>query len=236
MFKDILKFQEVSSLSPSLTATSTDGRCLDSPTMSCNSKLSCPGTTAKTYDGTRPTEWAFVGNVLFDSFYSGNFDEDIDAIVESVGDDSGYFSNDIDALDATNSDVTTNASSHRSPDSGHSMSRLHADNFYADMPASNKSNHGSSNNDRLNQSTTHLERRPSATQNANRLSKTLYHLVQEHEQKTPHKFSSVASTGSRSFALEHWESTNQRHEWIAYQLDKPASIRISKRRRVGRQS
>jgi hypothetical protein len=204
---------------------------------SCNnSELFTPGTTANKY--TR-NDWAFQGNTAFEPVYEGNFEADIDAIAESIGDDSGYYSNDADSSEPNISEFAS-YEGHSSPSKieveiAGSVHRQH--NFYADAAAaaSNKSNQGSIYNGTLNKSTTHLEKDGSFGKQPKeaRMSKTLYHPVHEFEHKPPHKYSSVKSEAGDQRPLKIWKSALERHEWLAYRLEQPAHGQSSKRRKTG---
>lgn len=196
-----------------------------------NSGPFAPGMSAIKY---AENEWAFQCNTIFEPVYEGNFEADIDAIAESIGDDSGYFSNDTDSFEVSNSGVAHYDDRFPPYNEHKTIKSLHSNNFCTDVTASNKSNHGSIYDRTLNKSTTHLEngtsygKQPKET----RMSKTLYHPVHEYDHKTPHKYSIVSeSSGLRP--LEIWEATHERHEWIAYQLHQPPKQQSSKRRKTG---
>jgi hypothetical protein len=203
--------------------------------MTCynNDELSAPGMTANKYEG-NDWHWAFQGQIYSDPVYQSNFEEDIGAIAESVGDDSGYFSNDPNSFEARNSDVASYDERFPSACFGNKPS-LSSNTFFADVATStsNKSIHGSIYNGTRNKSMTHLEKPISySKQPKETRSKTLYHHVHEYEHKTPHKYSAMEPTSSRPLSLEKWANTNERHEWIAYQLQEPATPQSSKRRKT----
>ncbi len=164
--------------------------------------------------------WAFQDNTFLNPAYEGNFDADIAAVAESVGDDSGYYSNDVDCSEAGNDDFTTHGNPPPSPITEAKPSPpFHI--FYDDVPASNKSNHGSLYTGALNKSTTHLEKRSfsSKQRKERRMSKTLHHPTYEYEPKTPHKYSMI-KCDSGSCPLELWWGNPERHEMIAYRLER----------------
>lgn len=198
------------------------------------SGLLAPGMTANKYTG---NDWVFQGSTVFEPVYE-DFEADIDAITESVGDDSGYFSNDTDTFEANTYDTPSyeELSSHSEVEveveTAGSDHQEH--NFYPDVAASNQSNHGSIYNGSLNKSTTHLEKGSSSGKQAKetRMSKTVYHTVHEYEYKTAHKYSSVKSEAGDQRPLEMWKAKPERHEWIAYLLEQPAKPQSSKRRKT----
>lgn len=170
-------------------------------------------------------DWVFQGNTAFEPVYEGDFEADIDAIAESVGDDSGYFSNDTESLEVKISQITLHN------DRSHANVEVKSDTFYADVAASNKSSRGSIYGGTR---TTHLEKGTSQSKKRKeaRMSKTVHHPTHEYEYKTFHKFSDV-NKSSRT-PLEHWENTGERHEWIAYRLEQPPSHSGKRRKSSGR--
>lgn len=193
-----------------------------------NDEVFALGMTANNYT---EIDWSFQSNIFLNPVYEGNFEEDIDAIAESIGDDSGYFSNDADSFEASNTNIT---SYDNSPSYIESKPSVHSNTFYGDVPASNNSNHGSIYNGTPTKSTTHLEKGTSShkQRKETRLSKTLYHPIHEYDHKTPHKYSSIEND-SCPRPLEQWTKTHERHEWIAYQLEQPPKPQSSKRRKTG---
>jgi hypothetical protein len=196
------------------------------------SGLLAPGMTANKYTG---NDWAFQGNTAFEPVYEDNFEADINAITESVGDDSGYFSNDTDTSEANTYDTASyeEPSSHSKVEIETAGSDHQEHNFYPDVAASNQSNHGSIYNGTLNKSTTHLEKDSSFGKPAKetRMSKTVYHPVHEYEHKTLHKYS-IKSEACDQRPLEIWKAKHEDHEWLAYRLEQPANPQ-SKRRKTG---
>jgi len=203
-----------------------------------NSGLFAPGMTANTYTANTyaANEWAFQGNITFDPVYEGNFEADIDAIAESIGDDSGYYSNGADSSEANNYEIAS-YEDHPSPSNVEieATGSIHATFFKGDAAASNKSNHGSIYDGTLNKSTTHLEKGTSYGKQPKetRMSKTLHHPVHEYEHRPSHKYSSAKSEAGDQRPLEIWETTYERHEWIAYGLEQPPNPQSSKRRKTG---
>ena len=197
-----------------------------------NNELSSPGMTATKYEGSG-WHWAFQGQISSDPVYEGNFEEDIDAIVESIGDDSGYFSKDPDSFEASECDLASYDDRSTSACFGDKPS-IPSETFHANMATStsNKSIHGSIYNGTRNKSTTHLEEPLSySKQRKETQSKTLYHPVHEYEHKKQHKYSAIEPAGPRSLALEQWANINERHEWIAYQLQQVINPQSSRRRK-----
>jgi hypothetical protein len=175
--------------------------------------------------GTMANDWVFQGNAAFEPVYEGNFEADIDAIAESVGDDSGYFSNDTESLEAEISQIALHDDRH------YANIEDESNTFCADVAASNKSSHGSVYGGTR---TTYLEKGSAQgkKQKETRMSKTVYHPVHEYEHKTPHKYSKV-NKSSRT-PLESWENRGERHEWIAYRLEQPPSQAGKRRKSSGR--
>lgn len=198
-----------------------------------NGGLFALGMTANKYTG---NDWVFQGNTTLEPVYEGNFDADIDAIAESTGDDSGYYSNDADSFEASNDDVAHYENRPSTSSFQDQTAKVpHPTSFYADVPASNKSNHGSIYSGTLNKSTTYLERGTSYGKQPKetRISKTLYHPMHEYEHKTPHKYSAVNVESSGPRPIESWASTHERHEWIAYRLEQTPDSPSGKRRKSG---
>ena len=198
-----------------------------------NSELSAPDMTVNTHTG---NGWVFQGKTVFESVYEDIFEADIDPIPESVGDDSGYYSNEAESSEAINYDFIL-YDDHSSPDilefeTAGSVSEQRR--FYPNAAASNESNHGSLFDNTLNKSTTHAEKSASFGKKSKetRMSKTVYHPVHEYEHKPLHKYSSVKSEAGDQRPLEIWETTYHRHEWNAYQLEQPVKGRSSKRRKT----
>lgn len=193
-----------------------------------NSDPFTPGMKASNFT---ENDWIFQDNTSLNPIYEGNFEADIDAIAESVGDDSGYFSNDDDSFEASNADVPSHEGPPPPVNLGYKPS-VHSDTFYVDMSGSDKSNH-SSVDYTTHKSTTHLERgtSPSKQRKETRITKTLYDPVHNYEHKTLHKYSAMEYS-SASSPLEPWKSTFERHEWIAYRLEQPPNPPSSKKRKT----
>lgn len=188
-----------------------------------------PGMAPNTHMG---NDWAFQGNIASEPVYGGNFNAEIDAIAKSVGDDSGYVSNDADSSKANIYEVTSHEGQSHSPNSGiESAGSVH--DFYTHAAASNKSNRGSIYEATLNKSTAYLEKGTSHGKQPKetRMSKTVYHPVHEFEHNPSHKYSSLTSEAGDQHPLELWKTTYERHEWIAYRLDQPPKGQSSKRRK-----
>lgn len=191
-----------------------------------NSELCAPGMTANNFS---VNDWIFQGNTSLNPVYEGNFEADIDAIADSIGDDSGYFSNDVDSFGASN---VGNAGYNTAcpPSYLESKSSVHSGTFYADVPASNKSNHGSLDNGTPNRSTTHLEKDNSSSEQRNGrfMTKAICHPFYEYEHKTLHRDSTIEDSNAPR-PLEQWASSFERHEWIAYRMEQPPSTQSSKK-------
>lgn len=194
-----------------------------------NSGLFAPDMSANTPIG---NDWAFQGNIALEPVYDGNFEADIDAIAESVGDDSGYYSNDADSSQANICEFALHEDQLPPPNVEIKTAGSVHD-VYTHAAASNKSNHGSIYEATLNKSTAYLEKGTSLGKQPKetRMTKTLYHPVHEYEHNPSHKYSSVKIEAGDQRPLETWEMTYERHEWIAYQLDQPPRDQSLKRRK-----
>ena len=192
-----------------------------------NRKLSAPGMTATS------NEWsalAFQGTAFCAPVFEGNFDAEIDAIAESVG-DSGYFSNESDSFEASKASIAS-YNDRFPPADFECKSSLSSAHFNADISASNQPNRGSIFNGAPNKSTTHLEGVSSSRKREDRrISKTLYHAPHDYDHKVEHKYSTLESAGP-SFALDQWVRTEERHERIAYPLEQLSTLQSSKRRKI----
>lgn len=193
-----------------------------------NSRLFAPGVSANTIMG---SDWAFQGSVALEPVYEDNFEADINAIAESVGDDSGYYSNDTDSPKANSHEIASHGD--QSPANVEIETAGIVHDVYTHAAASNKSNHGSIYEATLNKSTAYLEKGISRGKHPKetRMTKTLYHPVPEYERSPSHKYSSVEIEAGDQRPLEIWETTYERHEWIAYQLDQPPKDQSSKSRK-----
>jgi hypothetical protein len=187
--------------------------------------MAAPNNQANDHEASRfpksmPGDFLLYSDNSFDTRYEDDFDAEIGALGEGNGAyDSGYYSSPnlespkVDVLDADKRESSFVWCSHGVQDTR----------FCTDAAASVKSNHGSTYDGTVNQSTASIEK--PAPRNGSGSKRSKRNIAHDLETLSISKSSRSSEDDTGPTPLQTWLRAVHRHESLAYRLEEPAKGR-----------